>query len=119
MSNHWDLLCRTCDERHEFNWNHGGDQIQQLIPLLPLLVAARPALEIVDEGSYDTSLPYGALTFAEKHHAHDLIAVDEYGNLHGGCARAYQCACCGHMQSCRKSRGHEGDCGPLPKGGVS
>ncbi|MEV0247905.1 hypothetical protein AB0H76_15035 [Nocardia sp. NPDC050712] len=112
MSNHWDLRCLTCETDCDLGWNHGGDTIQQLIPHLAALAAAEPALDLLSDYAYDLQYPQGLLLFAQQHHSHDLIAVDEYGSLHGDCARGYPCSCCGHRQSCRKPRGHEGDCGP-------
>lgn len=119
MSNHWDLRCTTCDVDCDLDWNHGGQAIQELIPLLPSLRAARSALRIVDDHAYATQLPWGVIDFADRHYDHDLIAVDEYGSLFGECARRYSCPCCRHGQTCTKPRDHEGDCGPLPEDGAA
>lgn len=119
MSNHWDLRCLTCGEDCELGWNHGGDTIQELIGHLDVLAKVRPALEVIDRFDYNLTIPYGVLVFAEQHHDHDLIAVDEYGDLYGACGKVYPCACCGHRQHCAKPRGHEGDCGPVVEGGAS
>ncbi len=117
MSNYWNLLCRTCDEVCELGWNRGGDTIQQLIPHMAAIAAVREAVEIGSPWWPGDGFPYGLMAFAEKHKDHALIAIDEYGSLHGDCAQYFKCACCGHPLRCGKPQGHEGECGPLEGGG--
>lgn len=120
MSNHWDLLCRTCDLTCDLDWNHGGDYIQQLIPLLSDMAKMRPVEELLYERfDFDRCFPAGLLEFAERHQGHDLIAIDEYGALHGDCIYRYECSCCGTRLHCRKPRDHEGEHGPLLEDGDS
>lgn len=111
MSNEWNLLCRTCDEKCYLEWNNGGDKIQDLIPHLPAIAKMGPATEIISE-RFDFWFPNGLLSFAESHHDHDLIGIDEYGVLYGDCGNRYTCGCCGTWVQCRRPRGHDGDHGP-------
>lgn len=115
MSNHWDLLCRTCDDQCDLDWNHGGDYVQQLIPLLSDIAKMRPVEEILCGHFVEFGFPNGLLGFAERHQGHDLIAIDEYGAFHGDCTERYQCSCCGTRLHCRRLRDHEGDCGSAEK----
>lgn len=108
MSNHWDLLCRTCDAKCDLEWNHGGDDIQELIGHLPALAQAVPGFEVFDRRFYG-SLPWELLRFARQHHAHDLIAVDEYGDVYGACGDIYYCACCKARLHCKLPKDHDGD----------
>jgi hypothetical protein len=119
MSNHWDLRCLTCETDCDLGWNHGGDAIQELIPHLPALAAAGPVMEIIDRHNRDVVFPWMLQAFAEQHHAHKLIAVDEYGVVHGGCIHRYECGCCQTRLLCGLPCDHEGDHGPLPKDGAS
>lgn len=119
MSNHWGLRCLTCDTDCDLDWNHGGDAIQELIPHLPAFAAAGPAMEVIDRQGYGSVFPWTLQAFAVQHHTHALIAVDEYGALHGDCFHRYECACCQARQLCRLPRDHEGDHGPLPEAGAS
>lgn len=114
MSNEWDLLCRTCDEKCQLDWNDGGDYIQQLIPHMAVIAKMRPVEEILYHHCYDFNqgFPSGLLHFAEQHQSHDLIAIDEYGQLHGDCSEYYKCSRCGTRQHCRRPRNHDGDHGP-------
>lgn len=119
MSNHWDLRCLTCETDCDLGWNHGGDTIQELIPHLATLAQAEEALDLLGRHVYDLQYPVGLVLFAKYHHAHDLIAVDEYGVLHGGCIHRYECSCCKTRLQCPQPRDHEGVHGPLPEGGAS
>lgn len=117
MSNEWNLLCRTCDFTCNFEWNHGGDRIQQLIPHMKLIAATFEALEPVREilayhVRWEFEFPWELVDFARSHHSHDLIAIDEYGKLYGDCGTRYRCECCGSYLHCRKAAGHDGDHGP-------
>ncbi|MFG1794251.1 hypothetical protein [Nocardia sp. NPDC049149] len=119
MSNFWDLRCRTCSATCDLDWNNGGDQIQQLIPLLPDIARMRPVENLLSDRRVDFAFPFGLLQFAERHHSHDLTAIDQYGVEHGGCIHHYSCACCKSRMLCQLARGHEGECGPFPGGGES
>lgn len=119
MSNYWNLLCRTCDDTCGFDWNHGGDRIQQLIPHLATLAECAKKLEPINEllsyhVTWEITLPWELVSFARQHHSHDLIAIDEYGHLYGDCGTAYRCECCGSYLSCKKKRDHDGDHGKPP-----
>lgn len=118
MSNYWNLLCRTCDDICGFEWNHGGDFIKELIPHLPLLAEYAPKLEplreILDRHivGWEITFPTQLVVFARLHHAHELIPVDEYGNLYGACGSGYRCSCCSTWVWCKKPDEHDGDHGP-------
>lgn len=112
MSNYWNLKCRTCGEVCELGWNHGGDEIQQLIPHLPALAAANDAIDIISARHYGDGFPSGLFPFAVRHRDHDLIAVDEYGVEHGICGGWYRCECCGGTPKCQRPNRHEGEHGP-------
>ncbi|MGW5519256.1 hypothetical protein [Nocardia africana] len=116
MSNYWDLLCRDCGDTYEFEWNRGGDHIQELIPYMGALAKMAPAYEILDRHPVrDYHMSYDLLTFAAEHQDHDLIAIDEYGTLYGDCYHRYACPCCGSQLKCGLPKGHDGDHGPKPK----
>jgi hypothetical protein len=118
VSNYWDLYCRTCGEIHDLDWNHGGERIQSMIPLLPELVKIGPILDRLEEYFYDLRYPSGLLHFAKQHNGHDLIARDEYGKLFDACGEYYRCPCCDHPSHCKLPLKHEGDHGQLPKEAV-
>lgn len=107
MSNYWDLACRTCDEVYSLMWNHGGDDIQRMIPLLPKIAELGPGLDEICR--LDITIP-GVAYFAAKHQGCDLIAVDEYGRYHDQCAKYVACPCCGKNSVCRLAHGHDGEC---------
>ncbi|MGW4718301.1 hypothetical protein [Nocardia sp. NPDC004260] len=112
MADDWNLKCRTCDTVHLLDWRNGGDEIQQLIPHLRALANAVHAINIIEGQHYGMDFPTDLVRFAVQHHAHDLIAVDEYGTEYGYCGYQYDCSCCGQRPKCRKPRHHDGDCGP-------
>lgn len=111
MSREWDLLCRTCDETCYLDWHEGALKIRELIPLLPLIAGMRPVENVLSSWFVEFGFPRDLLGFAERHHAHDLIPVDEYGDLYGACGRQYQCTCCETWLSCKRPRDHDGDHG--------
>ncbi|WP_305780024.1 hypothetical protein [Nocardia nova] len=113
MSNRWDLLCRTCNELFDFDWNHGGEHIQQVIPHMAALASIEPVAEILDNNWFGHhQFPMGLIWFARDHHAHDLIAVDEYGTPYGDCHHHYTCQCCGTRIRCKRPKDHDGEHGP-------
>ncbi|UGT65293.1 hypothetical protein LTT66_18155 [Nocardia gipuzkoensis] len=117
MSNEWNLLCRTCDVTCNFEWNHGGDRIQQLIPHMQLLADCAEKLEPAREilayhVRWEIEFPWELVSFAKQHHSHDLTAIDEYGKLYGDCGTQYRCECCGTYLRCKKLADHDGDHGP-------
>ncbi|WP_029926346.1 coiled-coil domain-containing protein [Nocardia otitidiscaviarum] len=111
MSNEWDLLCRTCDDRLRLEWNNGGDQIQALIPHMVALAKIAEPEQILAARCFEfDGLPRNITCFAQLHHDHDLIAIDEYGSLYGDCTNYYSCSCCGQRLHCRLPTGHDGEC---------
>lgn len=122
MSNHWDLLCRTCGDACGLSWNRGGDYIQQLIPHLSVIADCAeklaPVREILDHHStWEIVLPWELVAFAKQHHSHVLTAVDEYGVFHGECIHDYECPCCRIRVRCRRPRDHDGEDGPAEQAG--
>lgn len=111
MSNEWDLLCRTCDVKCQLDWNHGSERIVELIPLLPLIAQMRPVENILCGWFVEFGFPRDLLAFSERHHGHDLIPVDEYGDLYGACGLGYRCGCCKTWLHCKLLAEHDGDHG--------
>ncbi|WP_280320054.1 hypothetical protein [Nocardia wallacei] len=117
MSNHWNLHCRSCDLTHDLGWNNAGEEIQSLIGLLPELAAIAPVMDrLQDYWRFNLEFPFGLLDFAGRHHSHDLIAVDEYGQFFDACGQHYKCPCCNHSSYCKLPLNHDGGHGQLPKG---
>ncbi len=114
MSNHWDLRCLDCDVDAGLSWNHGERQLNELVPLLAAIAAAKPAMDLLDcEVVNSTYLDFSGApscvaAFAAHHAGHRVVPVDEYGALSGECGRSYQCGCCGLRPKCHLPPDHAG-----------
>lgn len=109
MSLHWSLRCVDCGSSHDFgDTNHRQRLMQDLCghahaigACAALGRAIEPFAELrVDAGS---SLRLDVAWF-ERHAAHRLVPVDEYGRLLGEC-RTWGV----HDATCRLPDGHAGD----------
>jgi len=119
VSNYWNLLCRNCEATCYVEWNRGGDYIQQLIPHMQAIAECAEKLEPVRQfldihSTWEIAFPWELVAFAQQHHSHDLIAIDEYGKLYGDCGTQYRCDCCGTYLWCKKKQDHDGDHGKAP-----
>lgn len=121
MSTYWDIKCFDCGNQAGFHINHGERQLTEIIKVLPMLPAAKVAIDAIDDIAYPEMHWSGGegpsmselCEFAKECGEHKLKLYNEYGRWDDQCRDYWKCDCCGTNTSCQKLLDHDGPCGRI------
>jgi len=116
MSTYWNLYCRTCDDEEEIWANHAEGRLAELIALKHSFAAVYEQIGSIDIPLNDNFHIYGErgstvpLEWFHKHHDHEIVPRNEYGQCADTCSRWTDCPTCGRSNVCVLPVNHAPPC---------
>lgn len=87
MSTYYDIKCLDCGEEAGWHWNHGEEQLAEILACKEMIAAAAPMVRSVDVTELRIGHPEwgggcSSVEFIADHLTHNLAVVSEYGDVY-------------------------------------
>ena len=110
MSTDWNVHCLDCNDTHNFSdANHSVPLMRSLIRHAAALGGLAPIRKDLSYWDLEVRTHHGPidLEWFQKHAAHRLVPINEYGGFDDECGERFDCSA--HREhTCHLPKGHEG-----------